>query len=93
MTANDQIAELRSLQARADAIRSRLGIQPPGTVTFLADGCGTDERILVAADGYGGATLIVVEGNYPVDYVTKLEESFPMETAATEKAKALASFI
>src|SRR5438046_2517538 len=90
MSTNEKITELRSLQSKADAIRRDLGISPPGTVTFLAPrGTGSDEEVLVQADGFGGATTCTVQGNYPVDYVTKFERFFPSEEGAEAAAEEL----
>jgi len=87
MNTNEKLADLRNLQAKADAIREELGIRPPGSVTFLADrDAADDDLVVVEADGFGGATTMVVEGNYPVDYVTKFEKSFPSEHEAEAAA-------
>ena len=45
--------------------------------------------IVVEADGIGGAKLLVVEGNYPIDYLTKSERAFATEDAACEAAEKL----
>ncbi len=81
MNRTEKLAELRSLQARADAIREELEFSPPGKIVFLAHlDVSTDNTLLVEADRFGGATASVVEGNYPVDYVTKFERFFPNNT-------------
>lgn len=91
MKTSAKLAELRNLQNRADTLRKELGISRPGEVTFLSS-CneGGDGIIVVEADGLGGATTSVVEGNYPVDYVTKFERSFPSERAAETAAEDIA---
>lgn len=86
-----KLSELRSLQRRIDTSRRELGISPPGTGTFLAPRDGlSDEIVVVEADGFGGATTAVVEGNYPVDYIIKFEKSFPSEREAEIAAEAIA---
>jgi hypothetical protein len=82
-----KLAELRRLDKRTDALRKELGISRPGEITFVAS-CNEigDDIVLVEADGFGGATTSVVEGNYPVDYLTKFQRSFPTEREAEEAA-------
>jgi hypothetical protein len=46
-------------------------------------------RRLVEADGVGGAVLLVVEGNYPVDFYTREEKQFSTEAEAVRAAEAL----
>ena len=84
----EKLAELRSLQARADAIRKSFGFSPPGQVISLASlGVSPDDTVVVEADGFGGATTSVVEGNYPVDYIDKFERFFPSESEARGAAE------
>ena len=86
-----KLAELRGLQSRADALRTELGCSRRGEVTFFAprDGIG-DDIVVVEADGLGGATTSVVEGNYPVDYLTKFERFFPSQKQAEAAAEDIA---
>jgi hypothetical protein len=91
MNREEKLAELQSLQARADAIREELECSPPGEVTYLAPlGLTSNDTVMVVADGFGGATTSVVEGNYPVDYTTKLEKFFRNESEAESAAEELA---
>jgi len=91
MNRTEKLSELRSLQVRCDAIRQELEINPPGKITFWAPlNVSMCKTVVVEADGFGGATASVVEGNYPVDYVTNYEESFPSESEAETAAEALA---
>ena len=91
MRVSARLAELVILQNRADALRKELGINRPGEVIFLASYDGLDDDIvIVEADGFGGATTRIVEGNYPVDYVTKFERSFPSERQAEAVAEKVA---
>jgi hypothetical protein len=90
MKMSAKFAELRNLQRRADSLRNELGISGPGEVTFLAERGLNDDLVVVEADGLGGATTSVVEGNYPVDYVTKFERCFPSEREALAAAEDVA---
>ena len=45
-----------------------------------------DEELIVEANGKGGATLLVVEGNYPIGYLIKQYECFSSEDAACDAA-------
>jgi hypothetical protein len=84
----EKLAELRSLQARIDAIRKELEFAPPGKVIYWAPlGICADDTVVVEADGFGGATTSVVEGNYPVDYLAKFEKFFPRESEALSAAE------
>jgi hypothetical protein len=90
MNKNDKMAELKTLQTKADLIRQEIGISPPGKVMFLANHPATGGPVVVEADGFGGATVSIVEGNYPIDYITKFEKSFASEGDAEEAAEAVA---
>ncbi len=89
MNETEKLAELRSLQARVDAVRRELGISSPGQILSLSP-LGTDSNVVVVeANGFGGATTSIVEGNYPVDYVTKFEKFFASEKDAGAAAEEL----
>jgi hypothetical protein len=47
--------------------------------------------IVVEADGFGGATTMVVEGNFPIDFMTKVERVFATEQEAEEAAEQIAA--
>jgi hypothetical protein len=86
---NDR-ARLRELEAKSAAIRRKLHISPPNIVIYKADfNAIDDEMIVVEADGLGGATLKVAEGNYPIDFLCLLEKRFRTEAAAIEAAEQL----
>jgi hypothetical protein len=62
-----------------------------GEVIFQASYCiSPDEDVVVEADGLGGATLVIVEGNYPIDYLLKLQRGFDSEEEACEAADQMA---
>ena len=85
-----KLQRLQRLQAEVDAIRLELGISAPGSVLYFSAGHSLeDEMIVVEADGFGGATTSVVEGNYPVDYITKFEKEFASEEDAVRIADEL----
>jgi len=91
MNNTEKLAELRSLQARANTIRRELECSPPGEITYLAPlDVTSDDTVVVEADGFGGATTSVVEGNYPVDYIIKFQKFFPAESEAESAAEELA---
>jgi hypothetical protein len=47
----------------------------------------SNDVVVVEADGFGGATTRVVEGNFPVDYCAKCEKSFETEREAEQAAQ------
>ena len=80
---------INRLQNQLDEVRQRLKVSAPGVVLYRADvSYGDDEVALVEADGLGGAVLLVVEGNYPVDYHTREEKAFSTEAEAVRAAEA-----
>jgi hypothetical protein len=84
-TERDSIARL---QAQLDSLRKRLGISERGQVLYRFDASYCDEEIiLVVADGLGGAVLRVVEGNYPMDFLTREEQVFQTEDEAVASAE------
>jgi hypothetical protein len=81
-------ARLKALQTEIDAIRQELKISPPHTVLFLSPLNDVDvEVVLVETDGFGGASVSVVEGNYPIDFFVHYEKEFASEDAAVEAAQ------
>lgn len=82
-------SELRQLQSRIDAIRQKLGLSERGEVVYFAH-IGVDDQVVVAeADGFGGAVVKVIEGNYPIDFFTSQEESYSKEADAIEAARSI----
>ena len=82
------ITKLRQLQTQIDGIRKQLRVGAPGAVLYEAPVCAlSDETVVVEADGFGGATAMVVEGNYPIDYAPLYERTFKTESAACNAAK------
>ncbi|SRR6266568_7854467 len=90
MERNGKLKKLRTLQAEIDKIRRELNISGRGEVLYRASlYVDTDEEVLVIADGFGGATASVVEGNYPIDFFTRHEKVFETEGAAIKAADKL----
>lgn len=48
-----------------------------------------DKEVVVEADGFGGSTTSVVEGNFPMDYRTHYAKKFRAEEAAIQAAEAI----
>jgi hypothetical protein len=90
MKTKSQLEQLRKLEVKSERLRRSLGVSNRGEVIFQApNSMWFDNDIVVEADGAGGAKLLVVEGNYPIDYLTKSERAFASEDAACEAAERL----
>jgi len=90
MNKQSKLSELKRLQTKVDLIRSELQISVPGKIlSFHTVDASADDRILVEADGFGGATTRMIEGNYPIDFCTKYEKHFRSEKAAELAAEHL----
>jgi hypothetical protein len=76
-----QQEELRLLDEKANTIRDELGCSQPGEVIWQAR-LDFDELLVVVADGYGRASLLLVSGNYPVEYTLKERRDYDSEDAA-----------
>ncbi|PYJ62406.1 MAG: hypothetical protein DME24_03860 [Verrucomicrobia bacterium] len=88
MCATNKHAKLKELQTEVDTIRRELGISAPKSVLYLSPLNVTDDKsVVVDADGLGGATVRVVEGNYPIDFFAHYEKEFASEDAAVEAAE------
>lgn len=76
------------LQTQLDSLRKQLKISERGKVLYRFDASFCEEEIvLVEADGFGGAVLRVVEGNYPTDFFTREEKVFQTESEAVKGAE------
>lgn len=90
MSIREKLERLRQLQEEADSIRGELGISPPKAVLYYAPRFPLNEEIVVVeADGFGGAITSIVDGNYPIDFVTNFEKHFETEEAAVNAATQL----
>jgi hypothetical protein len=82
------------LQGQLDELRKQLGIFDRGQILHRFDASYCDEEIiLVEADGFGGAILRVVEGNYPVDFYTREEKAFMTEAEALRAAESFRELV
>ncbi len=84
---------------RSEFIRGFLAchrqLNPPGgysdgEVVWQGDLDGvSDDKLVVEADGKGGGDLMIVRGNYPVDYTQRYQRHFHDVEKASEMANAL----
>jgi hypothetical protein len=82
--------KLVDLERQAQKLRNDLKISRATEVLFRApQGTWSDNDIVVEAGGQGDATLLVVQGNYPIDYLIKSEQHFASEDEACEAAWAM----
>jgi hypothetical protein len=85
-----QLDQLCELENEIETLRQRLGVSGRGDMLFQAPrSMWSATDVVVEADGCGGAKLLIVEGNYPGDYITHREVSFSTEEAACEAAERL----
>ncbi len=81
-------AKLKNLQAEAERLREKLDLSAPGAIIYKAPWFDLgDEIVVVEADGFGGATTMIINGNYPLDYCTLYEGKFRTEGAACRTAE------
>lgn len=91
MSKPERIERLRRLQSEADDIRRYLRISGPSSVIYQAELEWDYDQVIVEADGFGGATTMVVEGNYPIDYFAIADKFFPNEREACAVADLIVS--
>lgn len=85
-----QLSQLCELENEIQALRQQLGVSARGETIFQAPrSMWSATDVVVEADGIGGAKLLIVEGNYPADYVTHKEQCFKTEDVACEAAERL----
>ena len=85
-----QLKKLHELEKQAEQIRSKLKYSKKGEAIYQASqSMWSDNQIVVEADGVGGAKLLIIEGNYPLDYAVHRQQSFSSEDQACEAADAL----
>jgi len=88
MSDGEMLATLKHLHAKSERIRERLHISSPNSVIFRAAiNPIDDEEVVVEADGLGGAKLSVIEGNYPIDFLSLRETGFATEAGAITAAE------
>ena len=83
-----QLNHLNQLEKEIAVLRQQLGVSARGEMIFQAPrSMWSAKDVVVEADGEGGATLLIVEGNYPADYLTHKEQAFQTEDEACEAAE------
>lgn len=87
-----QLNQLCELENKIAVLRQQFGVSERGEMIFQAPrSMWSATDVIVEADGSGGAKLLIVEGNYPADYVTHKEQFFQTEEDACEVAERLVS--
>ena len=85
-----QLQKLAELERQSQEIREDLEISRPNEVLYKApQSTWSDNDIVVEAGGQGDARLLIVEGNYPIDYLIKSERVFASEIETCEAAEKL----
>lgn len=85
-----QLNHLNQLENKIAGLRQQLGVSARGETIFQAPrSMWSSKDVVVEADGDGRAKLLIVEGNYPADYLTHKEECFESEDEACEAAERL----
>lgn len=69
----DLMTKLKALDDAARELRQELELDQPGEVVWSGE--TYESQIIVEADGYGAATVREVEGNYPVDFYVRREQT------------------
>jgi hypothetical protein len=82
--ARDAIKRLNRIEAEAAKLRERLGCSDRNEVVWQGD--VEDRKLVVTANGFGGAELELAEGNHPVDYQRLRAKSFGNEDDACAAA-------
>lgn len=80
-----QIKRLAALRGEISSIEKEFGITPKDQ-EVVNDEMMDDERIVVVADGLGGADLHHVAGHWPIDYHSKHERHYDKEEDACSDA-------
>ena len=82
------LQRLQQLETDTESLRKQLGVSRRCEMLFQApQSMWSDADVVVEADGFGGAKLMVVEGNYPADYMIHKEQWFDSEEEACEVAE------
>ena len=85
-----QLNQLNQCENDIAVLRQQLGVSARGEMIFQAPrSIWSATDVVVEADGNGGAKLLIVEGNYPADYLTHKEQFFHTEDEACEAAERL----
>jgi hypothetical protein len=88
MNDEEALIKLRRLHAKSERIRQRLRISSTNAVIFRAAINPIDEEeVIVEADGFGAARLKIIDGNYPIDFLSLRETKFRTEAKAIAAAE------
>jgi serine/threonine protein phosphatase PrpC len=88
MTDKQARDRLKALYEECKELRAALGIEgTPGETTWQAE--LDDRKLIVVADGHGGARLMLVEGSNPMDYRMIEERKCATENSAENAASRL----
>ena len=83
-----KLERIRLLENEIADLRQEINVSAPNEMLFQAPRTmWSSTDVVVEADGSGGAKLMIVEGNYPADYITHKETQYPTEDAACEAAE------
>lgn len=86
-TRDADLRRLKAIEKEAEELREKLGISKAGEVIWQSG--VFDGLLLVEATGDGSAVLMYVEGNYPMDYISKEQKKYTSEERATDDARRL----
>ena len=87
---NNKLARLQRLQAAADRLRKELGFRAQGEIIYRrALSVSDEDEVFVVSSGLGSATVLVIDGNFPIDFTVRHEQVFDSEKAATQAADAI----
>ena len=85
-----KLNRLHELENEIAVLRQQVGVSARGEMLYqAARSMWSATDVVVEADGSGGAKLLIVEGNYPADYLTHKEQLFHTEGEACEAADRL----
>lgn len=89
-TKTTSLKRLHKLEHQVETLRRQLGVSAQGETIFQAPkSMWSATDVVVEADGWGGANLLIVEGNYPADYFVHSKQFFQTEDEACEAAEGL----
>ena|SRR5437762_3754656 len=83
-----QLRKLAKLERQSQEIRDKLKISQPSEVLYRApQSTWSDNDFVVEAGGQGDARLLIVESNYPIDYLIRFERVFASEEEACKEVR------
>ena len=90
---NIKLQIIEKLEAYAEAVWKNYGVPKKGEVLLhTAISMWSENDVAIESDGQGGAVLMIVEGNYPTDFIVhKTEKYHDTEDAFLEADKLIVS--